>query len=165
MNASRLSSLSRQFESPRAAALAAAVTALLGLSFPAQAEWLYDTLPGSACHVEGSGDPASLRRTVTGATNVGTAPLAVICPVLRTVIAPATGYRVYANGAGLYGACRMFSMANTGGLLSALTMTGTEAGRRVTGLMPAAQTPELSHQSVVCTLPPGGVIYSLEFVQ
>ncbi|MEJ8849558.1 hypothetical protein [Variovorax rhizosphaerae] len=149
----------------RTAALATMLLPLLGLPSPAHAEWVYDTLHGSACNVEGTSSPANLRRTVTGSTNVGTTPLSVICPVLRTIVAPTIGYRVYANGSGLSGACRLFSMANTGGMLSALAMSGTDAGRRVTALMPATLTPEQSHQAVLCTLPAGGVIYSLEFVQ
>lgn len=130
---------------------------------PALAAWTYDTLHGSACKAAG-GCNAGIRASTGGISNANAIATTVLCPVMRTIPAPTTGYRAYVNGSGMTNNCRLHSRSHTGSLLWSALMTGTDAGKRVTAVLPA-DSPMQSSQVVVRKLPPGGAIFSLEFVQ
>lgn len=137
--------------------------ALMSIHPSALAAWTYDTLHATACVAAGGADPA-IRAEVGGIRNTAGAAVTVLCPVMRTIAAPTTGYRVYANGSALVGACWLHSRAATGEALWSALMTGADSGRRVTAVLPS-DSPTQSAQVIECKLPPGGAIYSLEFVQ
>jgi len=137
--------------------------ALAGIDRSAMAEWTYDTVPGMACKAAGKGTADGIVTSTAGITNVTATPASVLCPVVRTIAVPSIGYRVYVNGQGLLNACRLYSHANTGGVLAVQLMAGSE--HKVTSVLAPEHVPGESSQVVQCALVPGGWIYSLEFVQ
>ena len=136
--------------------------ALMAIHPSALAEWTYDTLHGTACKPAGAGN-AGIIASTGGISNANTVETTVLCPVMRTIPAPTTGYRVYVNGRDVQ-KCWLYSRASTGEPLWSALMTGSDPRRRVTALMPGT-SPTQSSQVVECNLPPNGAIYSLEFVQ
>ena len=150
----------------QALAVALGSSALVAVHPSALAAWTYDTLHGTVCKPAGTGGiGAAISASTSGIRNTSAvATVVVLCPVIRTVPAPVIGYRVYVNGSGLANNCRLYSQAYTGSTLWSAVMTGTDAGKRVTAVLPG-DSPTQSSQVVECRLPPNGAITHLEFVQ
>jgi hypothetical protein len=110
-------------------------------------------------------DPAgNLSRTPTGLINVTSGAKPVICPVVRSQDPSAFGMWTYANGFIPTGtvSCTLWSFTNTGALVGSTSATFTGSGNFELAMhLPKALVPSLSAQSVVCSLPASGRLFSV----
>ncbi len=140
-------------------------SALMGLHGSALA---LTTEHGSICKPYGNSNTAGLYASIYGVSNASGAGLSIICPVVRTVAAPAGGFSVWVDGLSAASDttyCSLYSVDYNGTYLGAVSFSAT--GPNFTRLLtlPQAQVPFYSSQSVYCYLPDGGRIHDIEPVQ
>jgi hypothetical protein len=115
------------------------------------------------------GDDSStpgLNSRINGVFNYSGGSLGVVCPVVRTIAAPAAGYSVWVDGTSSTGStyCALYSFDYNQTLMGAASFTATGVFTRLLTL-PQSQVPYYSSQVVACYMPPNGVLYDIEPVQ
>jgi hypothetical protein len=148
-------------------ALSAMVSAcgLVGLQGSAFA---LTTEHGTICKAYGNSNTANLYSYTNGVVNGSAAAMGVICPVVRTIAAPASGFSVWVDGSGGTGTayCTLYSYNYTGAYLGSVSFNATGNFTRLVTL-PQAQVPFYSSQAVYCYLPGSsqGRLFDIEPVQ
>lgn len=145
----------------RALASLALGSALIGMHGSAMA---LTTEHGSICKPYGYSNTAGLYASIYGVSNYSGAGLGVICPVVRTVAAPAGGFSVWVDVSTASGSfsCTLYSTNYNGTYLGAVSFSGV--GTHLLTL-PQSQVPYYSSQSVYCYMPNNGTVYDIEPVQ
>lgn len=139
-------------------------SALIGMHGSAMA---LTTQNGSICKPYGNSNIGGLISTMFGVGNNSGAPMGVICPVVRTVAAPAGGFSVWVDGAASANettSCTLYSVEYNGTYLGAVSFSSTGSFSRLLTL-PQAQVTTFSSQSVYCLLPASGAIWDIEPAQ
>lgn len=143
-------------------ALLAFGSALIGLHGSAMA---LTTEHGSICKPYGNSNTAGLHASIYGVSNYSGAGLSVICPVVRTVPAPAGGFSVWVDGSAAASDttyCSLYSINYDGTYLGAVSFSATGSFTR---LLTLTAVPFFSSQSVYCYVPNNGSIHDVEPVQ
>jgi hypothetical protein len=149
----------------RALASLALGSALIGLHGSAMA---LTTEHGSICKPYGNSNTAGLFSSIYGVGNYSGGALSIICPVVRTVPAPAGGYSVWVDGKSAASdttSCSLYSINYDGSYLGVASFSapGPTFTRLLT--LPQSQVPFFSSQSVYCYVPNNGSITDIEPVQ
>ena len=120
----------------------------------------------TVCKPFGDSSTPGLNSRINGVFNFSGVSLGVVCPVVRTVAAPATGYSVWVDGTASTGSayCSLYSFNYNQTLMGAVSFSATGVFSRLLTL-PQSQVPFYSSQVVSCSLPPNGVLYDVEPVQ
>ena len=127
------------------------------------------TTPGNTCRAQGpvntAGDilwistPSLFNASSTQSVNI-------VCPVMRTIAAPSSGYSVWLDGYSPAGMSCSFISYNYNVNLLGRTLYTIPAGTfDILMTLPASLVPTYSTQVISCNLPPGGQIFDIEPVQ
>jgi len=138
---------------------------LLGLHGPAAAS--VTTVHATACKSTGDSSLVALSLDASGATNLSSVPLEVVCPVPRLRSASATSLKVWVDGSVPPGAvmtCRLVS-TDAGRVLG--TASFNVAGATTPfdlslTLLGSYFVPDTSAQFVACNLPPNATLFDIE---
>ena len=145
--------------------------AALGLSGHGTAFALPTTESASICMPWGEFSGPGLARSTTGLHNTRSAPLSVLCPLVRTGGPTSAGFVAHVNGrqpAGTTLSCRFVSLRRDSFALQSSAFV-LEAPPTPGGIVRMRGTltvvPPGSYQTVLCTIPPGGKLFSIESAQ
>ncbi len=124
------------------------------------------TESATVCKPFGDSSTPGLNSRINGVFNFSGGSLGVVCPLVRTVAAPAAGYSVWVDGTASTGSasCSLYSFDYNQTFMGAASFTATGVFSRVLTL-PQSQVPFYSSQVVSCYLPPNGVLYDIEPMQ
>lgn len=136
---------------------------LTGAAAPALA---LTTEHGTICKPYATTSPSSLGSYLDGVQNVSGSTIYVVCPVVRTIAAPAGGFTVWVDGSANNGTvyCYLYSYNYNRQLLGSTSFNATGTFDR-TLTLPQDQVTTYSSQVVFCSLPPGGAVFDVEPVQ
>ena len=131
------------------------------------------TVPSTICEPQGTATPPLLSRHSIGLYNTHTAPVTVLCPVVRTVEPGPEGYQAFVNGRvpdGLELSCTFVSHRHDSYTLGAaefVTVEGPTLGGivRQRAVLKREDVPAGSYQTVRCSIPAGGKLFGIELVQ
>lgn len=122
----------------------------------------------SVCNPYGYTNQAGFFRGINGLFNYSGSSNSIVCPVVRTIAAPSTGFQVWVDGTvggSGTGTCTLYSYDYTGVYKGSVSVTVGPGFFDKLITLPQTAVPTFSSQSVLCYLPTSSGIYDVEPVQ